>query len=946
MDVSIEDHRAASLNELGRRIDGDVSADPVGRVMAATDGSIFQKLPAAVVYPRSEADVAAAVAFAADNRLSVHPRGAGSGLCGAALGDGLVVDFSRYMNRLIHLDTAGGWFACEPGFRLGELDVALAGTGLFFPPDPSSGEYATFGGMVGTNASGAHSVKYGNVADYILDLRVVLADGTVVDLAHLADLPLSSLGRRFQALYRLYEDHRDAIEAAYPDIRFNTAGYNMREMVKGGRLDLRRLFAGAEGTLGLAVRLRFRLIEKPAHDSLVVAFMPDIQASARAVAQVLPMGPAGIEIMDKSLLGLAREEDPDLGGKFPSDVDNVLLIEFDGSDRDACAGQAAAVEDRLRADGLTDMAYTAVSVGEKQKFWAVRKAAVPILYKLKGEKKILALIEDAAVPIPRLAEYIDGLYKILDRHQIRFVIYGHIAKGLLHTRPLLNLKEAADVEMLRTLADDVFDLVSRLGGSVSGEHGDGRLRSPYIRKRYPEIFGLFGRLKKVLDPDGIFNPEIITAHDPDQMKRALRFGPDYAGRDRGEITLQWQEGFAREIEKCHGCSKCTTVTTATRMCPVYKFTRDEAATPRAKANVLRGLISGTLPAPHLFAAAFQRVMKYCVNCGSCHKECPSAVNIPKMAMEARARYVRRFGAPLTDRVLVSVEAAGRYTRPFSKVSAPLMDQPLVRKAAERFVGISARRRPVVFPARSLFDRLPEQSGGGDLKVLYFSGCYAGYIRPEIGEAAVDVMRAAGATVYLPKQHCCGLPMISKGMAMRAKKKVIQNLDRWEDLAARADHIVVTCSSCGLALMQEWEYLLDPERARAIREKLVHISTLILDRQRRLTFMEKPLVTDYHAPCHLRVQPHAKSSLDLLALLPGVTARDLASHCCGMAGAWGMTGENFDLSRAIGSEMIEKLDNSDGDVGVTDCPTCRMQMEQFSRKPIYHPVEIVARHLIH
>ena len=757
-----------------------------------------------MVYPKTAADVSKTVRFAAAHGLSVHPRGAGSGLCGSALGQGLVIDFTRHMNRLLALDTAGGWFECEPGYRLGQLEVDIAGTGLFFPPDPSSGEYATFGGMTATNASGAHSVKYGNVADYLLDAEVVTADGSTVRLDDLRRLPAENLPPRFRALYDLYGRHGERIEAGYPPVRFNSCGYNLRGMVQGERLDLRRLYAGAEGTLGVATRLRLRLVPRPACDSLVVAYMDDIRASARAVQQILPMGPSGIEVMDKSLLELARTQDPALAERIPAGVDNVLLVEFDGESTEACGRAAAAVVDRLREQGLTDRVYPALSAAEKTRFWAVRKAAVPILYKLRGRRKILALIEDAAVPTDRLVDYFDGLYEIFGRHGVRFVIYGHIAKGLLHTRPLLDLKDPRDVRRLRRLADDVFDLVHRLEGSISGEHGDGRLRSPYVQRQYPDIHDLFGEVKTILDPDGIFNPEIITAHDPDQMRKHLRFGEDYRSRDHGACRLHWAEGFVEEVEKCHGCAKCTTVTTATRMCPVFKFTRDEAAAPRAKANVLRALLSGEIDRKEIYGPALQAVMNRCIHCGSCAVECPSHVDIPKMAAEARARYVARFGAPLAARLMTAAEPAGRLTHRVSELTAPVMETAPARWAAQRIAGLSARRNRVVFASRPLFDRLPERIGAAAAVPSFIlpdatpDTCARRSARPRCACS----MRA-GMSVLLPRQHCCGLPMLAKGMAREAGKKIRANLHQWAALADSADHVVVTCSSCGLSLMREW-----------------------------------------------------------------------------------------------------------------------------------------------
>ena len=660
--------------------------------------------------------------------------------------------------------------------------------------------------------------------------------------------------KNLRRLYEIYESRKEAIEAAYPPVRCNVAGYNLRGLVEQGRLSLDRLFVGAEGTLGIATRLTFRLFPKPAHDSLVVAFFDDALSAARATQAVLPLSPAGIEIMDKSLLKLAKESEPTLRDKIPEGIDNAVLIEFDADDPDACAALADSAKRILRENNFTEKAYLAVSREEKEKFWAVRKAAVPILYKLKGRKKILALIEDAAVPTDRMVEYFEGIYRILGSLGVHFVLYGHIAKGLMHTRPLLDMKDAHDVALLKTIADRVFELVLSLDGTVSGEHGDGRIRSAYIRKRYPEIWDLFLETKRLLDPRGMLNPEIITHHDPDQMMKKLRFGEDYRSRDIEKEELLWPEGFLDEAEKCHGCSKCTTVTAATRMCPIYKVTRDEAASPKAKANLLRAIISGALEEKTHNEKAFQQVMDLCANCGSCAHECPSNVNIPKLAMEARARYSARFGASLHNRLVAHVETAGRTLRKVSPALRAMMDIPGVSGIAEHLTGVARERHVMGFSTKSLFERITPEEGVGDISVLYFAGCYAGYLKPQIGEAAVKVLTRMGVTVLTPPQHCCGLPAMTKGMVGDARHMVLKNLERWGELLSRVDHIVVTCSSCGYALMKDWGHLLQDDRAVRVSEKIIHISRFIDSHIDRLKLNSHPEKIAYHHPCHLKIQP--------------------------------------------------------------------------------------------
>ncbi|PLX66123.1 MAG: anaerobic glycerol-3-phosphate dehydrogenase subunit C [Denitrovibrio sp.] len=931
------------FEELSESIKGDVYTDTVRRYLHSTDGSYFRVEPACVVYPSHVDDVVTAVKFATRYGLSVHSRGAGSGLCGSAIGNGIILDFAKYMNELIEVDKENKTFTCLPGYRFGELDIELKGKGLFFPPDPSSGEYATFGGMYGTNASGAHSVKYGNVADYIEDAEFVTTEGKVYTLSGLSSTEMDKLDEPFKRLIKLYYDNSDTIDNGYPKIRFNVNGYNLKGLLKDGKLMLGKLFGGSEGTLAVVTKLKFRLIDKPTHDSLVVAYFDNIIDSAKAVQAILPMNPAGIEIMDKSLLQLAKDSDEKLREAIPDGYDNVCMIEFDGYSEEETSALAEQAKAILEKEKLSPEMHMAATADEKAKFWAVRKAAVPILYKLKSKKKILALIEDAAVPTDKLVDYFEGLYAILKENEAEFVIYGHIAKGLLHTRPMLDLKDPHDIELLKKLDDQIFGLVNSLGGVVSGEHGDGRLRSCYIKKQYGDLYDVFLQAKSILDPERRLNPDIKTNHDEYQMMKYLRFGKDYRSTDLAIKQLSWSEGFTDEAEKCHGCSKCTTVTTATRMCPIYKATRDEISAPKAKANILRALISGEIDDRAIYEKALQEVINECVACGSCHIECPSNVNIPKLSMEAKSQYVKKYGVKLADRVPTELENMGRKLRKVTWTLEPVMKFKAARKVMELAAGISADREFVPLEKASLFDRLSGHVSpkGEGLKVLFFSGCYAGYVRPNIGESAVKVLEAAGIEVIVPDQHCCGLPHLSKGMKDGAQKKIEQNLSSWGTLIDEVDYIVTTCTSCGLSLYKEWAYVVNDERVQKVKDKLIHISTLINDNSDKLTLNSDGVKLAYHKSCHFKGLPDNDSSIKMLKDIEGVELEDLASHCCGMAGSWGMKADNYELSTKIGDPMTSKLNNSDASVGVTDCPTCTIQMVHMSPKEIKHPIEVVA-----
>jgi len=425
------------------------------------------------------------------------------------------------------------------------------------------------------------------------------------------------------------------------------------------------------------------------------------------------------------------------------------------------------------------------------------------------------------------------------------------------------------------------------------------------------------------------------------MTKYLRFGKDYRSTDMNDKQLIWAEGFTDEAEKCHGCSKCTTVTVATRMCPIYKATRDELAAPKAKANILRALISGAIDSRAVYEKALQEVITHCVNCGSCHIECPSNVNIPKLSMEARAQYVKRFGVKFSDRVPTQLETMGRRLRKVTWAMEPFMRFKASRKVMELASGIAAEREFVPLGKQSLFEQVDGSKPSDKGKVLYFSGCYAGYVRPNIGVSAVKVLEAAGYEVVVPEQHCCGVPHLSKGMKEGAQRKILQNLDSWGKLIDEVDNVVVTCTSCGLAVYKEWGYVVNDERAQKVRDKLVHISTLINENRDSLELESSGEKLAYHKSCHFRALPDNDSSIRMLRSVEGIDVEDLASNCCGMAGSWGMKAENYDLSTKIGTPMTDKLNKSSAKVGVTDCPTCTIQMVHMSRKDIKHPIEVIA-----
>lgn len=928
------------FDELISSIKGEVLLDKLSRYMLATDGSIYLREPACVVYPTNRSDVINTVKFAEKYGLSIHPRGAGSGLTGSSVGRGIVVDFTKYMNRLIKFDKENKYFECEPGLRGGELNKILKETDLYFPPDPSSFDYATFGGMFSTNASGAHSAKYGNISDYVIDAEIILSDGTITMLSDLMGKSIEELPDNFQYIYKLYVENKEKIEKSYPYVKNNVCGYNLRSLVLNNKLNLISLFAGSEGTLGIVTKIKFKLIEKPANEVLLVAYFDNKVNTANAVNLILPLNPAGIEIMDKSLLNLAKDYDKRLSDSIPVGFDNVLLFEFDGYEKEEPLKLVKQAYEIIISKKLSKNIHIAESIEEKDSLWAVRKAAVPILYKLKGERKIIALVEDAAIPPDKLNTYFDGVYNIFNKYHVDFVIYGHIAKGLLHTRPLLNLKLSEDVNLLKILADEVFELVHSINGTISGEHGDGRIRSVYIKKQYPDIYNLFESVKKLIDPYKLFNPDIKISDDENLLQKNLRYGIQYKANDLEHKSLLWNEGFVQEVEKCHGCSKCTTVDSSVRMCPIYKFTHDEKAAPKAKANVLRGLISGVVNNRYIYEKSLQDVINHCVGCESCHLECPSNVNIPKLAAEAKSKYIEKYGVPIKYRFLTNVDNIAHVGRKLMPLPNKLMNFYILRKLSEPLTHVAAQRKNVTISYKSLFDRVNIVEGIGDRRVLFFAGCYYSYIEPEVGVKTVNILKGLGFTVITPKQCCCGVPMVAKGMVSAAKGRINKNIDLWGHLVTSVEHIIVSCSSCGLALMHEWTDLKTGNIVNKIKDRTIHITNFLKEFISSLELIDKTQSFAYHMPCHLKVQQCPESSINLIKNLGIKNLNVLDSNCCGLAGSWGVLKENYALSKKIGEDLSSKVIESAEDTVLTDCPACRMQLKEITDKKILHPVELL------
>ena len=940
--------------ERRREVRGEVAFDPATRAIYSTAACIYRLEPVGVVAPLDAHDVAAAVDVCRRHGVPITARGGASSLAGQALGDGLILDFAVHMNRLVLREDEAVWV--QPGLICDELNSALAPRGLWFPPDPSSSGYCTIGGMVANNSAGSHSVKYGATIDYVEELDVVLADGAT---AHLHPYELDgpawrrlmwSDSREAQlhaALRPLLESNRRLILDHQPGTTKNASGYRLERALDGKVLNLAKVVCGSEGTLALVVAAKLRVVPFPKARRAVVFHFADVASAGRAVVELLPLQPSAIEIHERTALEIIRQGRPDLRAVLPRPGESQLFVEFDGAS-EAEAGRLVAeardlVEGKLR---LATRCLEPRDQAEVERLWAVRKATLPLLYRRPGPKRIVPCIEDATVPPERISEYLARLYEILARHGVEAAVYGHASEGNFHTRPFFNLHDPADIARMRAVSEEVFDLTVSLGGTISGEHGDGIARTAYLKRLYGPLVRLFAEVKRVFDPQNLLNPGKIVpdGRRPYSLTSPLRF--EVGGPPTGDGLLVWADGGpGHEAERCHGCGTCRTLpVTATRMCPVFKALGLEEASPRAKANILREALASKLK-PHEALAALERVAGLCLVCGSCGVECPSGTNVPKLILEVKARLAREGRNGLRGRLFARLDALSRR----AVVVAPLLNAlnrtRAARWALERLWGIDRRRPLPPIAARPLSKRLRRERAPKGEAVVYFPDVYAEYSHPSLGEAVVGLLEAAGLKVVVPPVLGCGILAMCYGDVDLARRTVAHNLEVLVEHVRSGREVVVSEPTALFCLRDAYAYYLDDPRVGEVaahcHEAVAYLVGLRREGRLRLAPREMSLRVAYHTPCHSRAAGLASAATELLAGVPGLRVEPVEGGCCGMGGTAGMRREGYDLSMKIGATLFEKVRDGRFDGVVTECSACGMQIAHATGKPAWHPVELLA-----
>lgn len=950
----------------------EVRFDPGSRMLYSTDASLYQIEPVGVVVPRSRNDAIRAVQIAAEEGIPILPRGSATSLSGQTVGAAIILDFSKYLNRIGVVDRSRGVVKVEPGVVLDRLNDHLRPLGLMFGPDVSTSDRATLGGMIGNNSAGARSLRYGKTIDHVESVDVVLGDGTAATFGPVTPAELDSLCRRedrIGVVYRTVRDtvelHRDEIAARYPHILRRVSGYNLDEFVPGlpvrpvgwpespFEFNLARMIVGSEGTLGVVTGATVKVVPRPAVQGLVVLSFGTIPAALERLAEILEFEPVSVEMLDRTILDLAaRNAEMVRHLTFTAGrPEAVLAAQFYADDAAELTERAEQLVRRF--DGSPGVLGVRSSIADaaKDSFWKIRKAGLSLLMGMVGDAKPVAFVEDTAVSTDRLPAFYDRFRQIVARHGAEAACYGHADVGCLHIRPILNVKTPGGVDTVRAIGEEISDLVAEFGGAMSGEHGDGLARSRWNRKLFgPKLYEAFLEIKQAFDPDNRLNPGKVVA-EPD-LGADLRLGPGYEVHEPATTAFDYsaQGGFARAVEMCSGVGACRKTSGGT-MCPSYMVTRDEEHSTRGRANLLRMVLSGQLPAEGLANESLHEALDLCLQCKACKTECPSNVDMAKLKAEVLYQVFRNGRTPLGHLLMGNVHrlnAIGSAFAPIANWSARLKP---VKMLLELVLGIDHRRTLPTFRRdhfRRWFQRhKPAADAGRRGEVVFLDDCFTTYNNPEVGQASVTLLEAAGYRVRLAGLGCCGRAAISKGLLDLARDLARENVARLAPFARAGVPILGAEPSCLLTLVDEYrDFRLGPDAAAvASSARLVDGFLGSAESCPDLEFepLDSPVLL--HGHCQQRALVGTTGTVAALRRVPGVHVTEVDSGCCGMAGSFGYEHKHYDVSVALANRVLLPAIAARPDaVVVAPGFSCRSQIHGLAGHDGLHPVELLARQL--
>lgn len=960
--------------ELHTRFKGEIHVSHSRRLMYATDASAYREIPDAVVLPKDGEDIVTLIKYAAKHGIGIIPRTAGTSLAGQVVGKGVVVDVSKYMNQILEINRNEHWVRVQPGVVLDELNKILAKEGLFFGPETSTSSRCMLGGMVGNNSCGAHSLLYGSTRDHTLEIHAVLSDGSEAVFGELSREAFSEKlklqnkeGEIYRHIYETLSDsvNKNEIEKEYPDpeIKRRNTGYALdllldTEPFSGNNtFNFCRLLAGSEGTLAFFTEIKLNLVPLPPKEvMLLCVHTQTLKEAFTANLVALKHKPASVELMDDIILELTKGNIEQNKNRFfiEGKPAAILIVEFTGHTLEELDLAADNCVKEMQENGM-GYHYPRVYGSDTKKVWNLRKAGLGVLSNMPGDAKPVSVTEDTAVKPADLPAYMEDFSEMLKTHNLSCVYYAHIATGELHLKPVLNLKDPKHVELFHTVALETAKLVKKYRGSLSGEHGDGRLRGEFIPLMLGEhCYRLLKELKKVWDPQGVFNPRKIT--DTPAMNTSLRYQPG-ADIPEPETIFDFSKdgGMLRTVEKCNGSADCRkTHIIGGTMCPSYQASRNENQTTRARANILREFLTNSDKTNRFDHQEIYEVMDLCLSCKACKSECPSSVDVAKLKAEFLQHYYDANGIPLRTKAVAYISRINRMGMIFPALTNFFLKNSVTSKLAKKVLKFAPQRSIPLLHKQSLnryFSKLNQEAGKNGT-VYLFADEFTNYNDTTIGIKALSLLNLLGYKVIIPQHKESGRTFISKGLIRTARKLADFNVEALSTLISINTPLIGIEPSAILSFRDEYPELVSPalrEKAKELAKNVMMIDEFIAGEFEKGNissemFSEEAKEIKLHGHCQQKAVASTKATLQMLSIPKNYSVSEIPSGCCGMAGSFGYEKEHYELSMQIGELVLfpEVRKSTPGTIIAATGTSCRCQIKDGTGTEVLHPVEVLWR----
>ena len=940
---------SALATRLRRETEGEVLFTPADRGRYATDASIYQIEPIGVLVPRRIEDVAAALSICRESGIPILARGGGTSQCGQTVNRALVIDCSKHLNRVLQVEGDRAWV--EPGIVLSQLNARLQPTQQFFPVDPSTHARCTIGGMAGNNSCGSKSIRYGLMADNVAAIDALLADGTRHRFGATGGAASPRVAELIQRLQALGAAEAGEIAKRFPRQLRRVGGYNIDALTQAahaaGRDNLARILVGSEGTLAFSAAIELILAPIKPRKLLGICQFPSFRAAMAAARHLVTLDPEAVELVDRSMIDLGRAIPiyrATIDRMLIGEPDSVLIVEFHGHSDAPLLAKLDDLDTMMADLGYPNAVIRATDPVFQSAIAEVREAGLNIMMSMKGDGKPVSFIEDCAVDLDDLADYTTRLDAVFARHNTRGTWYAHASVGCLHVRPVLNMKDPADVATMRAIAEECFSLVRDYKGSHSGEHGDGILRSEFHEAMFgPRIAEAFAEVKQIFDPTALFNPGKITAAPAMDDRSLFRYPPGYAALPGVVPKLDWSAwpgpagGLLGAVEMCNNNGTCRKSDPGV-MCPSFRVTHDEADVTRGRANTLRLAITGQLGTAGLAGQELADSLKLCVSCKACRRECPTGVDMAKMKIEVLAARADVHGISLRDRLVAELPRLARLASRVPALANLRNASPLLRRLGAR-AGIAADRP---LPAWHRHPFRDDEADPGAPDVILLADTFNRYFEPENLRAAVAVLHAAGLRVGTAKSPgrplCCGRTYLAAGLVDRARAEARRMIE-----ALQGDQPVIGLEpSCLFTLKDEFLSLLPGPDSRALADRAMLLGEYLAENPPSWRLAPIAATAHVHGHCHQKSFAAFPAAIASLRQIPDLAVKPIAAACCGMAGAFGYQSETQPVSRAMAEAgLLPAIRAAPAhDLIVADGTSCRHQIRDLSGRQALHSVRLL------